>query len=564
MRTKLLYIPRLYGVEKHEYTDKHTFCPPLGISVLTAALREHGFSADQDDLDAKVFFRNWDARPNVEYRLDGFDDSQRIKHFLETGSDAELEREAKRMLSLTRLRGYDTIGLSTCGQHNFSTVGVALVMAKLIKQRYGSTIILGGLNPGSPPYFDSIINSPIIDFVVTGHADATLLNLSHALEHDKIGTFRLDCVFSGVKLNGTAEPPYHQSEQRFYVPEFEGLPIYLYRYHPLREFSRDEVGHFVSSKSILVLPYYFLIGCPFNCAFCGESFTDAYRVKPVDKIIADLAMLKRKYHARHFFFLNDMVNPSREFAREFARALIKADLDICWSDCAHFGCLDRELLTDLKASGAVRLIYGLESGSERLLRYVNKHFTLKQASDILKWSHDLGIWNEIDVLCGLPTETPEDVRATGGFILDNLDHINYCHPNRFQLKHSQFLKNPERFGLEGISRIQHRYHSYSFEETGGLGWKQKEKQIQRSFEQILELIGKHLVGTKGTRLYRSNQNLPFIFYLYDLLGNKRDVEAVIHDRWSERSAAACAVNRRSRLPGYVYGAYHRVRRMIGR
>lgn len=530
MRIKLLYVPRLYGVKKHEYRDKHSFSPPLGISILTASLRKEGFSADQDDLNAKVFFRNWDARPKMRYRLEGFDDIERLKRFLKTGSDAELEREAERMLSLTQLRGYDVIGLSTCGQHNFSTVGVALVMAKLIKQRYGATIILGGIESSSPLPMALILDSSFIDFVVSGFGDAALLNLCHGLEHGQLGKFRLDGVFSNRGIEGDASPPYHESEQGFILPEFGGLPMHLYKYNPLREFNKDDVGHLVSRKSILMLPYYFLKGCPFNCAFCGESFMSGYHIKPVGQIVEELALLKRKYRASHFFFLNNMVNPSREFARELSQALLDADLNIRWSDCAHVGGLDRELLLNLGKAGAVRLIYGLESGSERLLQYVNKPFSIRQAGDVLKWSHDAGIWNEIEVVCGLPTETPEDVKATERFITGHLDTINYCHPNRFQLKRSQFLKRPGQFGLEGVSPVEHEYHSYRFDEKDGLKWEQKEQQIQRSYEQIEEIVGKHLVGTKGMFLYRSNQNLPFLFYLYDLLGNKRDVEAVIHDK----------------------------------
>ncbi len=564
MRIKLLYVPRLYGVNKHEYRDMHSFCPPLGISLLTAALTEKGFSADQDDLNAKVFFENWDARPKVKYSLEGFDDIRRIRCFLERGGDTELEEGASRMLSLTRLRGYDLVGLSTCGQHNFSTVGVALVMGKIIKQQHGSTIVIGGIDPSYPIPSDELVKHFFIDFLVQGHGDTALLNLCHALQEEQLGRFRLDGVASTIKLDGITDPPYPQGMQGFYVPQFEGLPMHLYRYHPLREFNRDEIHHLVSRKYVLMLPYYFLVGCPFNCAFCRESYTHAYQIKPTDEIIEDLTGLKRKYRAQHFFFLNDMINPSREFAQEFSQALIDADLDIRWSDCAHFGPLDKKLLAQLRMAGAVRLIFGLESGSARLLRHVNKHFTLQHAGDVLKWSHDAGIWNEVEVVCGLPTETEEDVEATGKFLTTHLDYINYCHPNRFQLKQSQFTKTPGRFGLKQISPVEHDYHSYRFDEIGGLKWEEKEKQIQRSYELIEGVVGKYLVGTKGIRLYRSNQNLPLLFYLYDLLGNKRDVEAVIHDKWGEKRPSVRTVRGRSSLSGSVCGAYHRVRRMIAR
>ena len=289
-----------------------------------------------------------------------------------------------------------------------------------------------------------------------------------------------------------------------------------------------------------------------------------YHTKPVEQIVEELAMLKQKYHASHFFFLNNMVNPSRKFVREFSQVLINEDLDIRWSDCAHFGNLNKGIMTGLQEAGAVRLIFGLETGSQRLLNSVDKHFTLEQASRVLQWSHEAGIWNEVELVCGLPGETQEEIEATGRFITDHLEFINYCHPNRFQLKRSQFLKNPVRFGLTDVSRIDDVYHSYRFDEASGMGWKEKEQQIQSSFDHIEEIVGRQFVGTKGMFLYQSNQNLPFLFYLYDLLGSKQEVEAVIHDKWPLRSEVRRAINVRSRIPSYALGAYGSLRKMIAR
>jgi len=391
-----------------------------------------------------------------------------------------------------------------------------------------------------------------------------LLNVCHALENNRLGEYRLDGVISEFRIAGRGEPPFHQGMQGFYIPYFGGLPLHLYRYHPLREFSREEAGHLMSRRSVLMLPYYFMVGCPFNCAFCGESYDDAYRVKPIEEIVEDLKALKKKYRANHFFFLNDMVNPSREFAARFSRALIEADLDVRWSDCAHFGPLDKELIFQLREAGAVRLIYGLESGSERLLRYANKHFTLQHASNVLRWSHEAGIWNEIEIICGLPYEEDRDINATAKFIGENLAYINYCHPNRFQLKRSRFLKTPERFGLSNVSPVNHEYHYYRFDEVRGLDWEEKELQIQRSYEMVESVVGEQLIGSKGMHLYESDQNLPFLFYLYDLLDTKSEVEAVIHDRWNARAPPARIRSRGLPFRSRIYEAYHAARRLVAR
>lgn len=554
MRTKLLYVPRRYGVRKHEYRARHTFTPPLGTSILTAALREEGFAVDQDDLNARVFFRNWDARPRVKHDMALFDDLSRIRAFMKTGSDPELEDEADRILALTQLRGYDVVGLSASGQHNVSALGAAVVIAKLIKERFGSTIILGGLDKGDCPLpFSSLQDCAFIDFIVSGYGEAALLNLADALEHGTLGSYRLDGISWKGMHAGKGEPPYHQSRMPFHVPVFDGLPLNLYRYHPLREFSLSEAGHLMSRKRVLMLPYYFMTGCPYNCAFCGESANPGYRIKPVEQIVEDLLLLNQQYGARHFLFLNNMINPTKCFARNLSSALIKSGLDIRWSDCAHLGQLDRGLIEELKKAGAVRLIFGLETASERLLERMNKRFTLEQASAVLKLSHHAGIWNEVEVVCGLPQERESDIEATERFILNHAEYINHCNPNRFQLKKSAMLKNPARFGIRAVRPLRDDgYHAYGFDECGGLRWNYKRAQIQQSYERMELTMGQRFVGHKGMRFYRSNHNLPFLFYLYDLFDDKRDVEAVIHDGWDARRGYGPHAT--DRLEGYMYGA----------
>ena len=66
----------------------------------------------------------------------------------------------------------------------------------------------------------------------------------------------------------------------------------------------------------------------------------------------------------------------------------------------------------------------MESASLKLRKLVNKDISIADVEQILKWSHEAGIYNAIEIIAGLPHEEDEDIEATVEFLKRNRQYID--------------------------------------------------------------------------------------------------------------------------------------------
>ena len=73
---------------------------------------------------------------------------------------------------------------------------------------------------------------------------------------------------------------------------------------------------------------------------------------------------------------------------------------------------------------------------------------------ILKWSHEAGIYNSIEIIAGLPHEEDEDVETTVAFLRRNRQYVDQIFLNPFSLITGSLMhKNPEQFGLTNVRPV---------------------------------------------------------------------------------------------------------------
>ncbi len=157
-------------------------------------------------------------------------------------------------------------------------------------------------------------------------------------------------------------------------------------------------------------------GCPFNCEFCAASIrlSPTFRVKPVDKVIAEIRRIKEIWHRPFIEFADDNTFANKKHARKLVRALIPED--IRWFTETDISlATDDELLALLRDSGCAQVLIGLESPSSAGLHGVEKKadWKAKQADTYLAaidkiQSHGISV-NGCFVL-GLDGTGPESFR----------------------------------------------------------------------------------------------------------------------------------------------------------
>ena len=216
-------------------------------------------------------------------------------------------------------------------------------------------------------------------------------------------------------------------------PDFDGLPLEKY-FTPER-----------------ILPYLATRGCYWGrCEFCdhGEGYTAGYRTKKIQEVIGEIQFLKDKYQTRHFHFTDESYPPA--LFRKLTRNLVESKMDIAWTTHIRFekSLLDDEVWKDAQESGCKFLHMGYESGSERVLKLMDKATTTDVIQRSLELSSRHGVWNHIMGFFGFPGERYEDAKFSTQFLEDNKEHVHSIGFGTFDLsKHTPVAKNPEKFGI---------------------------------------------------------------------------------------------------------------------
>jgi len=154
-------------------------------------------------------------------------------------------------------------------------------------------------------------------------------------------------------------------------------------------------------------------GCPLDCTFCSTSMIEgrAMRRRSPSPVVKWLAKL-RETGCRNFNFVDNTFNLPPAYAKDLCRQIIEAKLDL------HLWCLiypkriDRELVELMKQAGCRHISFGFESGSDRMLRSLNKQFNSHEVSAVSKMFADAGIERMGFLLLGGPGETKDSVEES--------------------------------------------------------------------------------------------------------------------------------------------------------
>jgi len=521
MRVKIIRLPTFFHYWDTNSSELNcSLLPPLGIGTITAYLKRRGFDITQDDLNIKIFYER--RYKHMAFNEEPFFDEDRIVRYRRQAQpDPELEAIFARLEVLCPVQGYAVILLSVQESlRNKTNVLFAVAYATYLKKKYNPFIMLGGFGVAVKLMYMEY-DSPAIDFYVTGAGEKALEIVLQAKKEGR----DLSCL-EGVQYNTakrSIQVDYYQIEE----PTFDGLPLEYYRYRGLAADYAQEARAVVDDfhrSGTLVLPFGFIKGCPYHCIFCSESFGALEFIMPARQAAEILARLQDSYNPTGYFFLNNEINVSQAYLEELCDAIIEKKLRILWSDCARANFLNRQLLQKMRDAGCIRLIFGIETGSPRLLRYIRKEIVVEQLEQAIRWAHELGIWTGIEIICGLPYEQEQDIQDTISFLRRNKDCINRFYYNTFDLRVGSLLFcEPDKYGIENIfdvnevvsfeeRRYSKNFTQFGFDEIGGLKWAEKKQQTLESYDKVVSAMG-------GYENFPTYEEEHFLFFLYKRYGH---------------------------------------------
>ncbi len=327
----------------------------------------------------------------------------------------------------------DVVGISIVLQQQLFS---SMTFCALIKEQFphihvtigGNTVTrLRDVLPNAPSLF------ALFDTAVVYEGETAFLQLIEAVGAQRELSGIPNVLYKDDAGIHTSELTYSEDMPSLPPPDFDGLPLDRY---------------FVPTR---VLPYLATRGCYWGrCEFCdhGEGYTAGYRTKKIEQIVEEIQHLTDRYQTRHFHFTDESYPPA--LFRKLTRRLIETNTNIAWTTHMRFekGLLDQEVWNDAAASGCKYLHFGYESGSERVLKLMDKAVTTEVMERSLQLSSGVGIWNHVMGFFGFPGETETDARVSIKFLEDHRDHVHSIGFGTFDLsRHTPIAKNPEKFGV---------------------------------------------------------------------------------------------------------------------
>jgi radical SAM superfamily enzyme YgiQ (UPF0313 family) len=166
-------------------------------------------------------------------------------------------------------------------------------------------------------------------------------------------------------------------------------------------------------KEELWMPVQTRRGCPLNCSYCSTGVVEGrmFRRHSPETIVKWIARW-RKAGIHQFYFVDNTFNLPASFAKEVCRKLIDQDLNIRWWSILYPMHVDKTLAAYMADAGCEQVSIGFESGSERILKNMNKRFHLKEVRQISEMLSERGIRQMGFLLLGSPGETRKSVEES--------------------------------------------------------------------------------------------------------------------------------------------------------
>jgi len=157
-------------------------------------------------------------------------------------------------------------------------------------------------------------------------------------------------------------------------------------------------------------------GCALKCSYCSTSTIEGsiLRQRSPEVVAAWLESWVKAGYA-NFFFVDNTFNLPPTYAKSICRQILERELDMHWRCIIYPKNVDEELVELMATAGCRQISLGFESGSEQMLKNLNKQFTLEDVRATSAMFADHGIARMGFLLLGGPGETKKSVEESLAF-----------------------------------------------------------------------------------------------------------------------------------------------------
>src|SRR5208283_4447355 len=369
----------------------------------------------------------------------------------------------------------NVFGISTMSCDYGVSERAALQIKKL---KPSAVIVIGGVHPTVAA--GEVSKNKAFDFVITGEGEYTLCDLVERLEQNSPP----ERVLAGKPVD-LATLPWVDRDMFDYENGEKRSPLLPHMKPP-----------FVSVLTSR--------GCPYRCRFCQPSermvFGNKVKIRPAGDVISELVHLREKYRFNSFLIHDDLFILNPKYVGEFVTKYRENGFT------QNFTCQARaDIIVNLEANikmladaGLDCLMIGIESGSQKMLDFMDKGTTVEQNMKAIEICRKYNIKVYANIMFGLPTETKKDMDATVRFV--RLMKPDYLSPSVFTPYPGSYLYDycKERDLLLPVSDKSYRRNPFSGAKLKGIKYWLVNFEIFKAAPVIfIYIVMRKIIGSAG-------------------------------------------------------------------
>ncbi len=262
-------------------------------------------------------------------------------------------------------------------------------------------MIAGGVHPTLLP--DITLAYMPLDALIIGEGELPLMRLLSGEPLQQIkGVY-----FAGKKSTEKADVISNLDDLPF--PDWELIDKDFY----------SQPSHLISNAEIhKAMPITFGRGCMYRCNFCAHNCFLYARSHSADYFIRKMDHVAQQCGVDTFIIQDSSIGNFRKVWTEVCQTLIERGSPYRWWANLRVNQVDEDYLRLLKAAGCIKLFFGFESGSQRILDKMNKRITVEQCRQAAALCHKVGIPFYTSYIANYFGEKEEDLKLTEQLILE--------------------------------------------------------------------------------------------------------------------------------------------------
>jgi len=294
--------------------------------------------------------------------------------------------------------------LASVQDHSPDVLGVSLASRQWLRavelipplrQVMNIPVVAGGLHASFAS--EDVLKTPGFDYVCVGEGEQAMLELVEAIERNELP----EKGIHNIRMQGGPAPTMR--------PPFEPIDA-------LPFMARDMLGEKYGVRNMVTQR-----GCPYSCTYCGaRQFSDLYegsyasygRRRSPENVMQEISQLRDTGDLNYIIFLDDTFTINHKWIKAFCK-LYGEGIGVPFTVHARSETISETLVTHLAEAGCRHMVFGVESGSERVRRDIlQRCVSNEKLIESFRLTREAGILATANYILGTPGETRADIEET--------------------------------------------------------------------------------------------------------------------------------------------------------